>query len=50
MSSGEDAGSYNLPHIEPLQFFTSPDLWGGLVVGAAFVAGAVYLRRRGEPI
>lgn len=37
-------------HAEPLRFLSAPDLWGGLVVAAAFLAGAVWLRRRGEPI
>jgi len=50
MSDHGAAANYGLPQLQPLQFFTSPDLWGGLIVGAAFVAGAVYLRRRGEPI
>ncbi len=35
---------------EPLKFLAAPDLWIGLVVAAAFVTGAVWLRRRGEPI
>ena len=35
---------------EPLRFVTTPDLWIGLGVAAAFITGAVWLRRRGEPI
>ena len=35
---------------EPLRFLATPDLWIGLVVAAAFITGAVWLRRRGEPI
>ena len=35
---------------DPLKFLSAPDLWIGLVVAAAFIAGAVWLRRRGEPI
>jgi len=33
-----------------LKFLSTPDLWIGLAVAAAFFAGAVWLRRRGEPI
>ena len=35
---------------DPIKFLGAPDLWIGLVVAAAFIAGAVWLRRRGEPI
>ncbi len=35
---------------EPLRFLATPDLWIGLAVAAALIAGAVWLRRRGEPI
>ena len=35
---------------DPMKFLGTPDLWVGLVVVAAFIAGAVWLRRRGEPI
>ena len=35
---------------EPLRLLATPDLWIGLVVAAALIAGAVWLRRRGEPI
>ena len=38
------------PGIAAAQFFTSPDLWVGLLVAAGFVAAAVWMRRRGEPI
>ena len=40
----------DLAQPEPLRFLGSPELWIGLVVAAAFIAGAVWLRRRGEPI
>jgi ABC-2 type transport system permease protein len=50
MSSGDDAASYGLPHLEAARFFTSPDLWVGLLFAAGFVAAAVWMRRRGEPI
>ena len=36
--------------IDPGGFVSSPGLWTGLIIGAAFIAGAVWLRRRGEPI
>lgn len=39
-----------LPWPDPGPFLVSPGLWIGLVVGAAFLAGAVWLRRRREPI
>ena len=35
---------------EPLRFLATPELWIGLAVAAGFVAGATWLRRRGEPI
>lgn len=36
--------------LDPLQFLAQPALWIGLVVAALFVAAAVWLRRRREPI
>ena len=39
-----------LPWPDPMPFLASPGLWIGLVVAAAFLAGAVWLRRRREPI
>ena len=39
-----------LPWPDPAPFLASPGLWIGLVVAAAFLAGAVWLRRRREPI
>ena len=39
-----------LPWPDPAPFLASPGLWLGLVVAAAFLAGAVWLRRRREPI
>jgi ABC-2 type transport system permease protein len=39
-----------LQQLDPVRFFTSPGLWLGLVFAAAFLAGAVWLRRRREPI
>jgi ABC-2 type transport system permease protein len=49
-SNGSEAADYGLPHLEAAQFFTSPDLWVGLLFAAGFVAAAVWMRRRGEPI
>jgi ABC-2 type transport system permease protein len=40
----------DLPTPDPVGFFTSPGLWIGLAVGAAFFAAAVWLRRRAEPV
>jgi ABC-2 type transport system permease protein len=39
-----------LPAVHPLRFVATPGLWGGLIVAAAFLAIAVRLRRRREPI
>ena len=44
------AGSFPTPTIAAAQFFSSPDLWFGLVLGAALFAGAVWLRRTREPV
>lgn len=40
----------DLPTPDPVGFFTSPGLWIGLVLGGAFFAAAVWLRRRAEPV
>jgi len=36
--------------LDPVRFLSTPGLWAGLVVMVAFLAGAVWLRRRREPI
>jgi ABC-2 type transport system permease protein len=36
--------------LDPIRFLTTPGLWVGLIVAAAFLAAAVWLRRRREPI
>ena len=36
--------------LDPLQFLAEPGLWAGLVIAAAFVAGAVWMRRYREPL
>ena len=39
-----------LAQLDPLRFLSSPGLWSGLLVAAAFLAAAVRLRRSREPI
>ena len=36
--------------LTPARFLSAPGLWIGLVLGAAFLAGAIWLRRNREPI
>jgi ABC-2 type transport system permease protein len=50
MSAPTLAAQSNLPHTTREQFFTSPDLWLGLLAAAAFLAIAVWRRRRAEPV
>ncbi len=40
----------DLPNPDPIGFLTTPGLWIGLLIGAAFLAAAVWLRRRADPI
>lgn len=50
-ASARLALSENVLHLlEPGRFFSNPHLWTGLAVAAAFVAGAVWMRRYREPI
>jgi ABC-2 type transport system permease protein len=42
--------THPMTHITPLQFLTSPGLWLGLAVAAAFLAAAVRLRRERGPM
>ncbi len=42
--------SDQLAMLTPARFFSSPGLWAGLVVAAALLAGAIWLRRNREPI
>jgi ABC-2 type transport system permease protein len=44
---GEGGGQM---HADPVGFLTSPGLWTGLIFAAACLAGAIWLRRRREPI
>ena len=39
-----------LAQVDPLKFLSTPGLWIGLAVAAAFLAGAVWLRRHRDPI
>ena len=39
-----------LAQLDPGRFLSSPGLWSGLAAAAIFLATAVQLRRRGEPI
>jgi ABC-2 type transport system permease protein len=50
LSAPASADQFHLSQITREQFFTSPDLWLGLLVAAAFIAGAVWMRRRAEPV
>ncbi len=43
-------GMAGLPQPDPARFLSSPELWIGLALAAAFLAAAVWLRRRREPI
>ena len=47
---GEMYGTYSMLHVPPAQIFVSPGLWIGLLVTAAFLTTAVYVRRNREPI
>jgi ABC-2 type transport system permease protein len=45
LANGEiTPGVWQLP--DPAGFFSSPDVWIGVLIGASFVAGAVQLRKR----
>jgi hypothetical protein len=37
-------GVWQLP--DPVGFLSAPDVWIGVLIGAAFIAGAVQLRKR----
>jgi ABC-2 type transport system permease protein len=40
----------DLPPMDPLRYLAAPGLWVGLAAAAAFIAAAIWLRRRKEPI
>jgi ABC-2 type transport system permease protein len=42
--------THPMTHITPLHFLFSPGLWIGLAIAAAFLAGAVWLRRERGPM
>lgn len=42
--------SAGLAQVDPIKFLTSPSVWIGLALAAAFLAAAVWLRRYREPI
>ncbi len=48
--SGVDGDFSRLSQLDPLRFVSSPGLWTGLLFAAVFLAAAVWLRRRREPI
>jgi hypothetical protein len=39
-----------MTHITPVNFLSSPELWLGLALSAAFLAAAVRLRRYQGPV
>lgn len=39
-----------LAQLDPLKFLSTPGLWIGLIIGAAFIAGAVRMRRYRGPL
>jgi ABC-2 type transport system permease protein len=46
---GPHAAMVDINQIDVVGFFTSLEVWGGLVVGVAFLAAAVWLRRTRDP-
>lgn len=48
LSAGLSAAGFG--HMDPVKFVTSPSVWVGLGLAAAFLAGAIWLRRYREPI
>jgi hypothetical protein len=49
MAGASDITMTPLMGITPEKFFTSPGLWGGLLVAALFLTGAAQLRRYRAP-
>ncbi len=47
---GGDKVISRLDQLDPAGFLTSPDLWLGLIAAAAFIAGAIWVRRRRDPV
>jgi ABC-2 type transport system permease protein len=50
MKSGDSFPTNPMTHITPATFLSSPGLWIGLLIAAAFLAAAVQLRRHRGPI
>jgi ABC-2 type transport system permease protein len=50
LEPGADGDFNRITQLDPLRFLTSPGLWLGLVLAAAFFAAAVRLRRHRDPI
>ena len=48
--TAHDAASVGLPQIAPVHFLTTPGVWLGLLVAAAFLAAAIRQRRYREPL
>jgi len=48
--TAHDAASVGLPQIDPVHFLTTPGVWLGLLVAAAFLAAAIRQRRYREPL
>jgi ABC-2 type transport system permease protein len=48
--AGPRESMVDLAQIDPGRFFGSLEFWGGLVVGAGFLAAAVWLRRTRDPV
>ena len=47
---GGDKVISRLDQLDPARFLTSADLWLGLIAAAAFLAAAIWLRRRRDPV
>lgn len=49
-ATGDKSGNFQLNHVDPLNFLSTPGLWAGLIFTTACLAAAVRLRRNREPI
>lgn len=50
VTKGDAFPTSPMTHITPGTFLTSPGLWIGLLIAAAFLSAAIRLRRRSGPI
>lgn len=48
--AGEDSTQLVDYYPDPTKFFANPELWIGLIIGAVFIAVAIWLRRRRDPV